>query len=200
MYLNCSKTKMICILVFFNYHFVSSSLAVCYYSEPLCFKHNPSANLPCDCTHILAKSCSICPQFSYATTLLFSTQVTSYSFESKTPWSPSTPKSGNICGGCYIKTNISLWCLHLWISFALPSSSGQILNSICFQQEENRTYQSNTSRTLGGVIVLILGLKGITQTQDTTKRHISQLSLTLITCVGLKYTGIDKKNIGKPFT
>ena len=130
MYLNCLKTKMNCILVFFNYH-TSSHLFSCV---PLLWAFmlqvRSKYNLSCDHIHVLAKSCDICPQFTFVTTLSSSIQVshltlpfyflimttgsssflkvTSYSFKSRTPPSLSMPKSGNICGRRYKRDEL-MW-------------------------------------------------------------------------------------------
>ena len=153
MYINHPKTKMNCILVFFNYHAqlpFHSSLAVCLPSESSHFRSHPSAQLPCDYNRVLAKSCSICPLSSYATTLSYSIQaslwnlpsysltattgsflfpkVINYSFASRIPQSHSTPKSGNVCGRRYTKTKIQPWRPHHPILSVLPSFSGPILN------------------------------------------------------------------------
>ena len=219
MYLNRSKTKMYCILVFLKYHvlFVSGCVPS---SEPSSFKTSPSTLCLVTILMYLAKSRSICPRFLYATTLSsliqdspwsspsyspitttgssLSLKATNFSYVLRTPLFPSTPKSGNVCGRRYTKTKIPSWHPHLPISFALPSFSGQVSSHTHSQLEGSRTSQSNTSKTQSGVTVPILGPKDITPTPIMTRRHISQLSSTLIICVGLKYAGIDRKSIGKP--
>ena len=169
---------------------------------------------------MLAKLHSLCPQSLCATTLSYLIQDspwnspsyshivttglslfpkdTSYLYVSRIPQSHSTPKSGNVCGRRYIKTKIQSWHPHLLTLSALPSFSGPIFSHIHSKPGESKTSQSNTSRTPSGVIVPTQEPKDITPTPVTMRRHISQLSSTLIICVGLKYTGIDRKSIGKP--
>ena len=115
MYLNCSKTKMICILVFLNYHLSLVSSWLCALAWAFVLWSSPSTKPSCDFICVLAKSCDICPLSSSATTLLFSTQVSpwnspsysliattglfsfpkviSYSYALRIPRSPSMPKS-----------------------------------------------------------------------------------------------------------
>ena len=126
-------------------------------------------------------------------------KVINYSYTSRTPQSPSMPKSGNVCGRRYTKTKISSWRPHLRISFALLSFSGQISSHIHSQPEGSKMSQSNTSRAQGGVTVLTQELKDITPTPVMTRRLISQLSSISITSVGLKYVEIGKRNTGRPF-
>ena len=124
MYINSSKTKMFCILVFLNYH-TSFALWLCASTLSLCTsKSNPSAIRLVIRTCVLAKSRSICQQSLYATTSSYLIQVSpwtspsyshiktigsssshrviNYLFMSRIPQSPSTPKSGNICGRHYM--------------------------------------------------------------------------------------------------
>ena len=114
---------MFCILVFFNYH----SLLLVFGCVPsfwaFVLQVESKCNLPCDYTHVLAKSRSICPLSIYTTTLSsliqgspltllssslimmiglsWSLKDTNCSCASRTPQSPLTPKSGNVCGRRY---------------------------------------------------------------------------------------------------
>ena len=220
MYINSSKTKMYCILVFLNYH-SASSFWLCAATLSLWASSQSKCKLPCDYTCVLAESHSTCPLSSYIATSSYLIQafpwtspsyshtrmtgsslfhkVTNYSYMSRIPQSHSMPKSGNVCGRRYTKTKIPSWHPHHLTSFALPSFSGPISNPIHSWLEESKTSQSNTSRMPSGVIVLTQELKGITPTPVTTRRPISQLSSISITFVGLKYVGIDKRNTGTPF-
>ena len=120
---------MFCILVFRNYHVSSSSSCV-----PLFWVLRLKVLSKCNClviyTRVLAKSRSICRRSSYATTSSYLIQVfpwslpfcspiktiglssshkdISYLFASRTPQSPSTPKSGNVCGRRYTVCDLSL--------------------------------------------------------------------------------------------
>ena len=132
MYINRSKTKMFCILVFLNYH-ASFVLWLCASTLSLRIsRSNPSAICLVIHTRVLAKSRSICQQSLYATTSSYLIQVfpwtspfyshiktiglssfpkvINYSFVLRIPWSLSTPKSGNVCGRRYNgRTHISWW-------------------------------------------------------------------------------------------
>ena len=150
MYINSSKTKMYCILVFLNYH-VQTRLWLCAFTPWVFVLQEVSKYfVSCDYTRVLAKSRSICPPSSYIITLSYSTQVslwispsyshtrttgsslslkdTSYLFVLRTPPSPSMPKSGNVCGRRYTKTKIQPWRPHHPTLSVLPNSSGPILN------------------------------------------------------------------------
>ena len=123
LYLNHSKTRWFSILVFFNTMLISIVFGCVPLLWAFKLQVRSKCSLPCDYTCVLAKSRGICPQSTYATTLLSLIQVSllnllssflitttgsswflkgiSYSFVSRTPQSPSTPKSGNICGRHY---------------------------------------------------------------------------------------------------
>ena len=134
MYLNHSKTKMFCILVFFNYHILFVFWLCASTLSHRTSRFNPSAICLVIHTCVLAKPRSICPQSSYVTTSSYSTQVSlwtspscshikmtglslfhkviNYSYASRIPGSHSMPKLGNVCGRCYIKTKIQSWHPH----------------------------------------------------------------------------------------
>ena len=125
MYINRPKTKMNCILVFFNYHGLLLSLAVCLHLWAFVLQVESKCNLPCDYTCELAESHSIYPLSIYATTsssliqgfpltLLSSSPImmtgSSLSLKDtnclcalRIPWSPLMPKSGNVCGRHYMR-------------------------------------------------------------------------------------------------